>query len=222
MGETLKLSASDGFELGAYRAKPAGERRGGVVVVQEIFGVNGHIRDVVERYAERGYEAIAPALFDRLRPGIELDYDEAGISEGREHVAALGWEKPMLDVWAAATSLDPHGKVGVVGYCWGGTVAFLAGCRLGVACVSAYYGRHIVEFLDEIPRCPMIMHFGAEDATIPQENVDAIRSAYPDVPVYFYAGAGHGFNCDRRADFRPGASAEALDRTLAFFDRTLS
>ena len=109
----------------------------------------------------------------------------------------------MLDIWASAKALRADGKVGVVGYCWGGTVAWLAGCRLDVGCVSAYYGRHIVEFLEEKPRCPAILHFGAEDALIPPENVEKVRSAYPDVPLYVYEGAGHGFNCDRRADFRP-------------------
>ena len=123
----------------------------------------------------------------------------------------------MLDIRAAAKALRADGKVGVVGYCWGGSITWLAGCRLDVGCISAYYGRHIVEFLGEKPRCPAILHFGSEDSLIPPENVEKIRAAYPNVPVYVYEGAGHGFNCDRRADFRPDVAATALQRTLTLF-----
>jgi carboxymethylenebutenolidase len=217
MGESVRLRAEDGHEFQAWRADPAPPRKGAVVVIQEVFGVNPHIRDVCDRYAERGYAATAPALFDRIQPGVELDYDEPGVTKGRELVGELGWDAPMLDIWASAKALRADGKVGVVGYCWGGSVAWFAGCRLDVGCVSAYYGRHIVEFLDEKPRCPAILHFGAEDVLIPQENVRKVRMAYPDVPLYLYEGAGHGFNCDRRADFRPDASRIALERTLAWF-----
>jgi carboxymethylenebutenolidase len=186
-----------------------------------VFGVNAHIRDVCDRFAEIGYRAIAPALFDRIRRGIELDYDEDGIGQGRGLVGELGWEMPVRDVWTAARALDPGGKVAVAGYCWGGTVAFLAGCRLGIACAAPYYGRQIVEFLDETPRCPMVLHFGAEDALIPQENVDRIARTWPDLAVHRYEDAGHGFNCDRRADFRPDAAKLALERTLALFQASL-
>lgn len=221
MGESVQLQAADGHRLTAYRAVPEEPEKGGVVVVQEIFGVNAHIRDVCERFAALGYRAMAPALFDRLRPGVELDYDEAGITEGRELVTKLGWDKPMLDIRAAATSIRPDGKVAVVGYCWGGSVTWLAGCRLDVACAVPYYGRHIVELLNEMPRCPMILHFGAEDALIPLENVETIRAAFPDLPIHLYAGAGHGFNCDRRTDFRPEAARLALARTLELFGRVM-
>jgi len=221
MGETIRLTASDGHPFDAYRAGTRGARKGGVVVVQEIFGVNAHIRDVCDRFAADGYEAIAPALFDRVRPGVELGYDEAGIEEGRELATAVGWDGPMLDIWAAATAIQPDGRVGVVGYCWGGTWAWLAGCRLGVGCVAAYYGRLIVDFLAERPRCPMIMHFGAEDATIPLDTVDKIRAACPEVPIHVYEGAGHGFNCDHRAAHHPAAATLALQRTLALFAENL-
>lgn len=217
MGESIRLRADDGVEFTAFRVDPAGPRRGAVVVVQEIFGVNAHIRDVCQRFAAKGYAAIAPALFDRLRPGVELDYDEAGVTEGRALVVDLGWDAPMRDIRAAAKALRADGRTGVVGYCWGGTVAWLAGCRLDVGCVSAYYGRQIVDFLDEKPRCPSILHFGSEDPLIPRENIDTVQAAYPDVPLYRYDGAGHGFNCDRRADFRAEAAAAALDRTIALF-----
>ena len=221
MGESVRLRAEDGHEFQAWRADPAPPRKGTVVVIQEVFGVNPHIRDVCDRYAERGYAATAPALFDRIQPGVELDYDEPGVTKGRELVGELGWDAPMRDIWAAAKALRGDGRVGVVGYCWGGTVAWLAGCRLDVGCVSAYYGRHIVEFLGEKPRCPAILHFGAEDALIPRENVEKVRLAHPDVPLYLYERAGHGFNCDRRADFRPDASKLALERTLELFAKHL-
>jgi carboxymethylenebutenolidase len=221
MGETIRLTASEGHHFDAYRAKTKGARKGGVVVVQEIFGVNEHIRDVCDRFAECGYEAIAPALFERIRPGVELAYDEAGINEGRELATSVGWDGPIRDIWAAATALQPDGKVGVVGYCWGGTWVWLAACRLDVGCVAAYYGRLIVDFLDENPRCPTILHFGAEDTTIPLDTVARIRDAHPDVPIHVYDGAGHGFNCDHRDAYRSAAAAVALDRTLALFAENL-
>jgi carboxymethylenebutenolidase len=221
MGENIRLRAEDGQEFQAWRADPMMPRKGAVVVVQEVFGVNLYIREVCDRFAERGYEAIAPALFDRIQPGVELDYDETGVAEGRALVGELGWDAPVRDIWATARAIRADGKVGVVGYCWGGSVAWLAGCRLDIGCVSAYYGRHIVEFLGEKPRCPAILHFGAEDALIPPENVEKIRAAYPDVPIYVYEGAGHGFNCDRRADFRPEVATVAQQRTLALFAKHL-
>ncbi|MCW5699838.1 MAG: dienelactone hydrolase family protein [Rhodospirillales bacterium] len=221
MGENIRLTASDGRMLDAYRADPVHERKGSVVVVQEIFGVNGHIRNVCDRYARRGYAALAPALFDRVRSGVELDYDEPGIAQGRELAAAIGWDAPVRDIRAAAEALRPDGKVGVVGYCWGASWVWVAACRLEIACAACYYGRHIVELLNERPQCPVIMHFGADDASIPPETVNAIRSAVADVPIYVYEGAGHGFNCDRRKDFRADAAGIALDRTLALFDEHL-
>jgi carboxymethylenebutenolidase len=221
MGEWVELVAADGHALSAYRAAAEGERRGGIVVIQEVFGVNGHIRAVCDGFAARGYEAIAPALFDRVRTCVELAYDDQGIAAGRELVGQLGWERPLVDVWAAALRLHPQGRAGVVGYCWGGTVAWLAACRLDVACAAAYYGRQIVDFPDEHPRCPTIAHFGAEDALIPLESVERVRAANPSVPMHLYPGAGHGFNCDARGDFRPDAAAVALQRTLALFAETL-
>lgn len=223
MGETIRLEAGDGHAFSGYRAGAQGVRKGSVVVVQEVFGINRHIRSVCDRFAAAGYGAVAPALFDRLAAGVELDYDEDGISRGRALVADLGWDRPLLDIAAAATALaEQHGRVGVVGYCWGGSVSFLAGCRLdAVACAAVYYGRHIVEFRDERPRCPMVMHFGADDPLIPAEAVAQIRAAWPDLPIHVYPGAGHGFNCDRRADFRAGAAMLAFARTLDLFARHL-
>lgn len=221
MRQTIRLNAADGHTLTAYEAEPQGRGKGAVVVVQEIFEVNGHIRDVCDRFAAEGYAAMAPALFDRIRPHVELGYDEAGIAEGRELAAAIGWDDPVADIRAAAEALRPDGKVGVVGYCWGGSWAWMAACRLDVAAAACYYGRHIVEHLDEPPRCPTILHFGADDPTIPAEAVAKIRAAFPELPVHVYEGAGHGFNCDRRKDFRPEASRIAFERTTDLFARHL-
>jgi carboxymethylenebutenolidase len=217
MGQTVEIEASDGHVVSAYRASPSGERRGGLVIIQEVFGVNSHIRGVCDRFAAAGFEAIAPALFDRLQRGVELGYDDAGIAEGRERVAKLGWYLPILDIEAARKALAAAGRVGVAGYCWGGSVTYLAACQLPFAAASVYYGRHIVEFLDQRPACPAIMHFGAADPLIPLDAVEKIRAANPDVPIHVYTGAGHGFNCEQRADYRADATALALDRTLALF-----
>lgn len=217
MGDWVQVVADDGHVFSAYHATAQGAAKGSVVVVQEVFGVNAHIRAVCDGFAAAGYASIAPSLFDRIRPRVELGYDDDGIAEGRALVAELGWEVPLRDVAAAAKHLRADGRVGVVGYCWGGSVAWLAGCRLDVACVSAYYGRHIVEFVGEQPRCPAIMHFGAADPLIPLETVECVRRAWPQTPVFVYEGAGHGFNCDQRADYRPAAAALAMERTLALF-----
>lgn len=218
MGEWIELNAADGHALAAYRAAPAGLRHGGVVVIQEVFGVNAHIRSVCKRFAEAGFAAIAPALFDRVKRGVELGYDQAGIEQGRDLAAELGWERPLIDIRAAALSLEADGRACIAGYCWGGTIAWLAACRLDLACASAYYGRQIADFPDDHPRCPSVAHFGADDSLIPMTSVEAVRAANPDVPIYLYPGAGHGFNCDQRADYRPDAAARALERTLRLFN----
>lgn len=221
MGDTIELTASDGHRLSAYRCEPAGACKGGIVVVQEIFGVNGHIRDLCEGFAAQGYRAVAPALFDRVERGVALDYDQAGIDRGRELAGAIGWDWPTRDIWSAAQSVHAEGKAGVVGYCWGGSWTWIAGCRLDVAAVVCYYGRHIVDHLDEQPRAPVLMHFGLEDASIPMANVKRIYEAFPAIPIYTYEEAGHGFNCDRRKDYREDAARLALRRTLAHFDQYL-
>ena len=214
MGERITLNAADGHVLSAWRADPEGAPRGGVAVVQEIFGVNEHIRDVVDGFAAEGYVAIAPALFDRVEPGVELDYDEAGRDRGRALRPQIGWDQAVADV-AAAVLVLPE-KTGVVGYCWGGSVAWLAATRIeGVAAAVCYYGGQIKDFLDETPRCPVLLHFGGADANIPMADVSAIRKAHPDLPLHVYEGAGHGFNCDRRGSYDRAASASARQRTMA-------
>ncbi len=216
MGETIELRAEDGHRLGAYRADPEGTARGGLVVLQEIFGVNGHIRDVADGFAAEGYAALAPALFDRVERGVELRYDAEGVEKGRALRAALDWDDVMRDVAAAVEALRPAGRVGVVGYCWGGSLAWLSACRLDIAAAVGYYGGQILPYVDETPRCPVILHFGEKDSTIPLEDVDRIRAAHPEVPVHLYP-AGHGFNCDRRGDYHAESAALARTRTLSLF-----
>jgi len=221
MAGNMQLTASDNHTLDAYRATADGMRKGGVVIIQEIFGVNGHIRDVCDGYAKAGYDAVAPALFDRIRPDVELGYTPEGVAEGRELAAAIGWDDPVLDIEAAARALEPSGRVGVIGYCWGASWTWVAAARLNLGCAVSYYGRHIVELLDEKPRCPVMMHFGADDASIPLENVEKVRAAFPDFPIHVYEGAGHGFNCDRRGDYHSEHAGTALERTLAFLEANL-
>lgn len=211
----VKLSTSTGL-IGGWRADPHDQPRGGIVVVQEIFGVNHHIRSVVERFAAHGFSAIAPAFFDHFERGTELDYDETGIARGRELVDRLGFERALQDVEAAVDLLhDSVEHVGVVGYCWGGTVAFLANTRLGLPSVS-YYGARTVPFLRERPRAHMMMHFGARDPLIPPADVEAHRDALPRALIRVW-DAGHGFNCEARADYDEDAAQGAFRLTRRFF-----
>lgn len=218
MSKTLKLTASDGFELSAYRADPAGKSKGGLVVIQEIFGVNSHIREVCDGYAKEGYAAVAPALFDRAEPGFEVGYTPEDIARGREMRGKIGWEGVINDVAAAIKAASDAGKVGVVGFCFGGSVAWLAATRLsGISCSVGYYGGQIAQFKDEKAKVPVMLHFGDKDQSIPLSDVEAIKKAQPGVPVYIYPGAGHGFSCDHRASFHKESHALARKRTLEFF-----
>ncbi len=226
MGETIRLTAADGHEFDAYRADPEGDARGGVVVIQEIFGVNGHIRDVADGFARDGYLAVAPAIFDRFERGVELDYTPEGIAAGREFKAQGNdnLDSVLADVEAARAAASGAGqgnnKVGVVGFCWGGSVAWAAACRLDFDAGVGYYGGGIVDLKDETPTCPIILHFGREDESIPLADVDAISAAHPDVPVHLY-DAGHGFNCDRRGSYHEESAALARERTLKLFKENL-
>ena len=216
MGTMIELSAGDGFRLAAYRADPAGSPRGGLVVVQEIFGVNSHIRDVCDGYAADGYRAIAPALFDRIEKGVELGYTAADIARGREYKAKATADVALLDVDAARGAVAAAGKVGIVGYCWGGFITWLAACRLkGFAGASSYYGGGILDAVGEQPRCPVIAHFGERDHVLPVAGVRAFAEAHPDVAVHIYA-ADHGFNCDQRGSYDLAAATLARQRTLDF------
>jgi carboxymethylenebutenolidase len=219
MGTTISLTSSDGFELSAYRAEPEGTARGGVVVVQEIFGVNSHIRSVADRYAAAGYLAIAPAIFDRERPGIELGYTDDDIAVGRDIARGkLDFQTVLADVAAAGAAAHEAGKVGVVGYCFGGLVtaaAAIHSAEVFDASVS-YYGGGTVDLIDRLPVVPMMMHFGERDHAIPLDDVHKIAAAWPDVTVHLY-DAEHGFNCDRRGSFNAVPAAIAQARTFRFF-----
>jgi carboxymethylenebutenolidase len=218
---TLTLTAADGHRLGAFLAEPDEAPRGRLVVIQEVFGVNNHIRSVCEQFASLGYATIAPALYDRIEQGIELGYGDDDLARGRELRTSLGWDSPVQDVAAALAHYADRGPVGTIGYCWGGSVSWLAATRLGPACSVCYYGGQIVQFKDERPTCPVQMHFGENDHIITQDDVAAIRAAQPDVEMHLYPGVGHGFNCTERPDYHPESAKTALDRTLAFFEKHL-
>jgi carboxymethylenebutenolidase len=223
MGETLKLTAADGFTLGAYRADPTGTPKGAIVVVQEIFGVNSHIRSVADGYAAAGYVAIAPAIFDRAERGIELGYDQAGIDAGLKARAAIPVDETLADLQAAIDAVKGAGKVGIVGYCWGGSLAFLAAGKLsGLSAAVGYYGGQIASaFIETEPTTPLMLHFGKEDHGIPLADVDKISERYPSIPVHLY-DAGHGFNCDQRGSYHKPSAELALTRTLEFFRNHLA
>ena len=220
MGKQFTLTAADSQKLGAYRADPKGTPKGGVVVIQEIFGVNNHIRSVCDRFAEEGYVAVAPALFDRQTPGFECGYTPAEIEKARGFIAKPDWDAMLRDTDAAIKELASVGPVGIVGFCMGGSVAFMAATRLsGLKCAVAYYGGYIAKVADEKPKCPVQMHFGEQDQGIPASDVEAIKQKRPDCEIYTYAGAGHGFHCDERGSFNKDASALAWGRTKDFFTK---
>jgi carboxymethylenebutenolidase len=220
MGSHPQLQSSDGHSLGAYLARPENPSPSALVVVQEIFGVNRHIRSIVDDYANNGFTALAPALFDRVQPGLELNYNSADGSRGMQIATQIGLDKALLDVAAAinfAAQIPGIAKVGVVGFCFGGTLAWLAATRLHPAAAVCYYGGQIAKFAAERPRCPIMLHFGAKDKHIPASEIQKIEQAHPGLPVFLYENAGHGFNCDQRPDFEPSSAAVARQRTLAFF-----
>jgi carboxymethylenebutenolidase len=218
MGETIKIrSRFDGFEFAAYRAPPRDARRGGLVLVQEIFGVTDHIRELCDGFAEDGYEVIAPAFYDRLEPGFQADYSPDSVQRGMRYSQATPWDQVAGDLQAAIDALSP--PVFVTGFCWGGAAAWLAACRCeGLAAAACFYGRRISELVAETPKVPTILHFGKTDASIPPEKVEEIRERHPELPVYLY-DAAHGFVSDRRADYDADSARLARLRTLAHFSR---
>jgi len=219
MGQAIELTAADGFKLAAYRADPAGKVRGALVVAQEIFGVNSHIKSVCDGFAADGYVAIAPALFDRYERGVDIGYTPADIAKGRELKGKTTIDAALRDVAAARDAVSSSGKVGVVGYCWGGYVAWMTASRLpGFACAIPYYGGGMLEASGEQPKCPLIAHFGERDANIPVAGVRELAAAHPEAQVYIYA-ADHGFNCDQRGSYDAAAAKLARERTLAFLQR---
>ncbi len=220
MGQHINIPTSRTQCIGGYLAQPQGKPKGGIVVIQEIFGVTEHIRRVADSFAGHGYVAIAPAFFDHLESGVELAYDQAGMNKGRQLIGELGLERALEDVASAAESIASAGRIGTVGYCWGGTVALLAALRLGLPSVS-YYGARNLPFLHETPRAPVMFHFGEKDRSIPSEMVAKHREALPQMELFTYP-ADHAFNRDGSAPYHEASAKLALQRTLAFFDRQLA
>jgi len=216
MGVWIELAAADGHKFAAYRAEPAGKPRGAMIVVQEIFGVNGHIQSVADGYAADGYLAIAPAFFDRVERGVNLGYTPADIEIGRVFIPKMQWDKVMADTAAALASVKSAGKTGIVGYCWGGTASWVAASRLpGIACAIAYYGGGIPNLIDEQPKCPVMFHWGETDHSIPIEAAKKVAAAHPSQTSFIYK-AGHGFNCDQRGSYDTESSKLARTRSLEF------
>ncbi len=214
MGQSNTIMARDGHEFQAYLAAPAGKPRGAVVVIQEIFGMNSHIRSVADGFASAGYTAIAPAFFDRIRRGIELDYSPEQMQEGRGYMQQLKLEDTLKDLSAALAIVKHSGRAATVGFCWGGVMSYVAACELPLAGAVVYYG-NAARFLDRQPKCPVMYHFGTLDAHIPLSDVDKLKAAHPQGQFFLYE-AEHGFNCDQRPSFNAEAAALARDRTLEF------
>lgn len=225
MGQTIQIPIGDMRRISAWRADPAGTPRGGLVVVQEIYGVTAYVRHAAERFASAGFVTIAPAMFDFVESGVELTYDEAGTTKGRRLALEVGFERAVTAVASAAKITNLAGRIGVVGFCWGGTVAFLSATRLGLPS-TVYYGGRSVPFLSETPRAPLLFHFGERDPIIPptdiQRHRDALATAPFNIEIHVYP-AGHAF--DRNGDanhFEPHSATLAFERTLAFFNRMLT
>jgi carboxymethylenebutenolidase len=222
LGEYSTFMARDGHEFQAWLAAPPGRPHGAVVLLQEIFGVNGHIRALAEDFAAQGYTVIAPCLFDRIRRGIELGYSPAEVQQGAGYRAQLKPEITMKDIAAAAAVVRNSGRTATVGYCWGGSLSYLAACQLPLSCAVVYYGK-VTAYLEQKPRCPVLYHFGASDQSIPLADVEATRAVtQPPSVLHLYEQAGHGFNCEQRASYDPQAAALARTRTLEFLGRYLA
>lgn len=218
MGEFISLTAEDGHTFDCYKADPAGTPKGGIVLIQEIFGVNSHIKSVADGFAADGYAVLAPAFFDRAEKNFDVGYTPEDIATGRDVRAKVDWPDAVKDIAAAKAALVAAnvGKIGSVGYCWGGSMSWLAATRVGVDASVCYYGGQIAMFNDEAPKNPVMMHFGEKDHGIPMVDVDKVRAAHGDAEIFVYP-AGHGFNCDQRGDFHAASAEKARERTLAFF-----
>ena len=218
MGQNITLQAEDGHRFGGYRANPAGQARGSLVVIQEIFGVNKHIQEVCDGFAADGYVALAPALFDRVEPNFQTGYEQADIVRGREIRGKIGWDAMIMDTRTAVNALaGERGKIGIVGYCMGGSMAWLGATRIdGLSAAVGYYGGAVAEFANEQPRCPVMLHFGETDASIPKEHWERIKTHHPNIPMHIYP-AGHGFSCDERGSYHEPSARLARQRTIDFF-----
>lgn len=219
-GTTLRLKASDGHPLDAYLARPSGRARGGIVVSQEMYGVNDYLRSVCDDYAARGYVAIAPQLYDRMQRGLIFDYTTEGHAQAQKTYTTWNFDHALLDLNAAQGAVKDSGKVGIVGFCWGGTMAWLAACRGHYACAVAYYGSFMPDYADEQPRCPVLAHVGDRDHSFPPPRIAEFRTAQPTIPFHIYEGAQHGFDNPGRAERYDAAAHQlARERTLEFLGR---
>jgi carboxymethylenebutenolidase len=220
MGDMIRIKSRDGFELDAYHAKPSGTRKGGVIVIQEIFGLSDHVKEMTDRFGAEGYEAIAPSMYDRAAPGFIVQAKDvaAGMAKGRELAMGNGQDNALNDMGGVFDVLTKSGKVCVTGYCYGGTMSWLAASRIdGLAAASCYYGGNIPQMTALKPKCPTILHFGAKDAHIPLKgSVDKIEEAHPDLPVYVY-DAGHGFARKNSPDYDAASDKLAWQRTIDLF-----
>lgn len=224
MGETVVIKANDGHELDLYVVRPSGEPIAGLVVIQEIFGINRHIRSVTDGYAKDGFLAVAPALFDRVERGVELTYDGPEAQKGAALMQKMSIDDSLVDIAAALAFVREQTgkKAGVVGYCLGGLLAWLSAARLHPDAAVGYYAGRIGNYAAETPKIPVQLHFGKLDTHIPAEQVDKVHAAHPEVQIYWYDNAGHGFNCDMRASYNAEASALARSRALAFLKEHLA
>ncbi len=217
----IELTASDGHKLAAYRADPSGKPRGAIVVIQEIFGVNSHIKQVADGYAADGYVAIAPAMFDRVQRGFDVGYTPEDIAKGREVRAKVSNDMAMKDAEAAIKAVSSAGKVGIVGYCWGGLITWLAAAKLaGLAAAAPYYGGGILDNADLQSKVPLMGHFGERDQHIPVDGVRKLAEKHKQHQIFIYA-ADHGFNCDQRGSHDAPSAKQARSRTLEFFRKNV-
>ena len=215
MGEIIRITAADGHSLDAYVSRPDGAPNGGVVLVQEIFGVTPQMQRCADRYAAAGYTAIVPAVFDRIKPDLFYSYSE--IEPAREAALSLADDAVMADMEAARQAVGATGKTAIVGYCWGGTVAFMAASNPGFACAVSYYGSKVHLAMDGFkPVVPLMFHFGADDALIPPATIEQIRQAQPSGIFHIYENTGHGFCCDDRDGYHAESARLAEQRSLEF------
>ena len=222
MGQDIKVTASDNFQLFGYRADPTGAPKAAIVVIQEIFGVNHHIRAVCDRLAAEGYVAIAPSIFDRIEPNFTSGYSPDEVANARKFVANPDWAAMLLDTQAAIDAVKNVGPVGIIGFCLGGSIAYVAATKLsGLSAAIGYYGGAVVRFADDKPKVPTQLHFGEKDAGIPLTDVETIRNKRPDVEVHVYPGAQHGFHCDERASYDRASADIAWPRSMDFFAKHL-
>jgi carboxymethylenebutenolidase len=223
MARMETLTASDGHHFSAYVSLPAGSARAAIVLLQEFFGVNGHIRRVADDFARDGYAVIAPAIFDRVERDVELGYDDKGMARGRQLRASLALDDIMRDEQAAIDHAARYGRVAALGYCWGGSLAFLGATRLhGLACAVGYYGAQIASHAEEATKVPVLLHYAEIDEYIPQADIEKTRALHPEIIIYQYPGSEHGFNCDDRQFYEPVNAALARQRTIEFINKHTS